>query len=73
MTPAACMTERTWITFITAHQAQPGRRMRWDEDARHVWTVQERVMRGGREYILFTEGSLIRSEEATRARWQIEV
>ena len=67
------MSEGTWITFVTGHQALPGRRMRWNEHASHVWTVQEKAMRGGREYILFAEGSLVRVEEAKRKRWQIEV
>jgi hypothetical protein len=63
----------TWITFITGHQAHPGRRMRWNEQASHIWTVQGRERRGGIDYILFAEGRLVRAEEAKRKRWQIEV
>jgi hypothetical protein len=63
----------TWITFITGHQALPGRRMRWNEQAKYIWTVQGRETRGGIDYILFAEGRLVRVEEAKRKRWQIEV
>lgn len=67
------MTERTWVTFITEYQAQPGRRMRPAPHASHVWTVKERVISGRRQHILFAEGGTIPVARARRQRWQIEV
>jgi hypothetical protein len=68
------MTERTWVTFITPHQALPGRRIRIDAD-NQVWTVKERIFLGQprREHILCTDGSTIPVSFARRKRWQIEV
>lgn len=68
------MPERTWVTFITPHQAQPGRRMRVDEGS-PVHTVKERVFSGRprREHILWAEGGGIPAAFARRKRWQIEV
>lgn len=67
------MVERTWVTFITEHQAQPGRRMRWGEGASHVWTVKESVISRGRHHIVFAEGSTVQIAKLKRQRWQIEV
>ena len=66
------MTERTWVTFITAHQAQPGRRMRVDEGS-PVLMVKERVLCGRREHIVWAEGGGIPVAFARKRRWQIEV
>lgn len=68
------MTTPTWVTFITPHQALPGRRMRVDEGSQ-VWTVKERVLSGRprREHILWAEGGGIPAAFARRKRWQIEV
>jgi hypothetical protein len=65
------MPERRWVTFITPHQAQPGRRMRVDE-GNPVRTVKDRVRVEGREHILFADGSTIPVAFARRKRWQIE-
>lgn len=62
-----------WVTFITEYQAQPGRRMRWNEHASHVWTVKERVICRGRQHIVFAEGGTVPVQEARRKRWQVEV
>ena len=76
------MTERTWIPFTAAHQAQPGRRMRgWHENPTDVWTVSERraaksladaerVARS--EVIYFTNGHWIGVYQAKAAGWEIE-
>ena len=68
------MPERTWVTFITPHQVQPGRRMRVGEGTQ-VWTVKERVLSGRprREHILWVEGGSIPVAFARKKRWQIEV
>ncbi|MGH8572083.1 MAG: hypothetical protein ACREX8_05850 [Gammaproteobacteria bacterium] len=66
------MAERTWVTFITPHQAQPGRRMRVDE-GNPVRTVKDRVRFDRREHILFADGSTVPAAFARRKRWQIEV
>ena len=62
-----------WVTLIVGEQAQPGRRIRPGPHASHVWTVKERVMSGGRQHIVFTEGGAIPVARARKQRWQVEV
>jgi hypothetical protein len=59
-----------WVVFITAAQAQPGRKMRVDEGS-PVHTVKERVLSGRREHILWAEGGGIPVAFARRKRWQV--
>lgn len=68
------MTERRWVTFVTPHQALPGRRMRIGPGGK-VWTVKERVVAGSprREQILWAEGGGITASFARKKRWEIEV
>lgn len=68
------MTERTWVTFTSADQARPGRRMRSNEHASHMWTVEKSRRLQGHAYIFFN-GVVGALEIAwiKRQRWQIEV
>jgi hypothetical protein len=68
------MAERRWVTFITPHQAQVGRKMRVDEGS-PVLTVAARMFCGAprREHIIWAEGGGIPAAFARRKRWQIEV
>ena len=67
------MTERTWVPFTAADQAQPGRRMRRSEHS-SIWTVEKTGRRQGRAYIYLT--GVVGALEigwVKRARWQIEL
>ena len=68
------MPARTWVTFITPEQAQPGRRMRVGEGS-PVFTVMERLVCGRprREHIKWAEGGGIPVAFARRKRWQVEI